>query len=84
MKITEQKFNKLRTAVSRMDGFHFSVIIIDKCPWSRPYIEQFFDDCNPYEWLYKQGIKGIERVSLEDYRDYCVRWLDHVKKDMCV
>jgi hypothetical protein len=84
MKITELQFNYLRTAVSRMDGFHFSGIILEKCPWSRPYIEQFFADCNPYDWLCARGVRDIERASKEDYRDYCVRWLDHVKKDMCV
>jgi hypothetical protein len=84
MKITKRKFNRLRTAVSRMDGFHFTTVVYRTCFEATPYIEQFFDDCNPYGWLWRQGIAGLERASLEDYRDYCVRWLDHVKKDMCV
>jgi hypothetical protein len=84
MKITERKFNQLRTAVSRMDGFHFMAVVYRVCPKAIPYIEQFFDDCNPHGWLREQGIEGFERASLAEYRDYCVRWLDHVKKDMCV
>jgi hypothetical protein len=81
MKITELQFNYLRTAVSRMDGFHFTNIVYRVCSDAIPCVEQFFDDGNPYHWLCKQGIGPI---SSEDYRDYCVRWLDHVKKDMCV
>jgi hypothetical protein len=82
MKITELQFNQLRTAVSRMDSFQFMNTILRVCPDAIPYIEQFFDGCNPYEFLVLE--QDIKPISLEDYRDYCVRWFDHVKKDMCV
>jgi hypothetical protein len=82
MKITKRKFNQLRTAVSRMDGFQFMNTILRVCPEARPYIAQSFDDCNPYEWLTLGH--DIRLINADDYRDYCVRWLDHVKKDMCV
>jgi hypothetical protein len=81
MKISVRKFNQLRTAVSRMDGFQFTSTVLVVCYEASPYIEQFFDSCNPYDWLCKQG---ITHIRLKDYRDYCVRWLDHVKKDMCI
>jgi hypothetical protein len=61
-----------------MQNYHFTNYTHVNAAFAR-YAQGLFGP-SPYHWLEKQGIRIN---SVKDYRDYCLRWLDHVEKDVC-
>jgi hypothetical protein len=78
MYLTKEQFESLRHEVSNAKGKKFMRICGSYTFALEKFVNDVFDG-SPHDWLVRQGIEPIEK----HYHKYCVRWLDHVKDEIC-
>jgi hypothetical protein len=77
--LSKKQFKKLRADVKGMRGFGFTALCITALHELYEYVRRTFAGTTPLSWLYDRNIEP----TVEQYREYCVRWLDSVEHLIC-